>query len=122
MTGPADDAQDVPEDGDYGAPIDGGVTSHNMGSFMPEGAYRPVPVVWLGGAWFAQVALLMVIFFLLLSKAAWFTIAAAGLATYGILHWTWGRGMKDAGTGWKVLTIGALGFNCALVMLARLGA
>ncbi|MCP5397025.1 MAG: hypothetical protein H6918_09915 [Sphingomonadaceae bacterium] len=122
MSNPADEARDVPDDGDYGAPIESGVTTHNMGSFMPEGAYRPVPIVWLGGAWFVQVAVLMVLFFLLLGKAAWFTIAAAGLATYGIHHWTWARGMKDAGTGWKVLTVLALGFNLALVVLARLGA
>ena len=82
---------------------------------MPEGSYRPVPIVWLAGAGFLQVFVLIFLFFLLFARPPVYTCAAAGLASFWIGHWTYRRGMAQAGWGWRWLTVTVLLVNWALV-------
>lgn len=103
------------EDDDYIGPAEHVVHYSPMGTFMPVGTYRPIPIVWFAGAWVVQVAALVFLFLLLSSKAALFTIAATALASLGIGHWTFGRGMAGASTAWKACTVVALFFNWAMV-------
>lgn len=98
-----------------------GVQSSPLGSFVPEAHYRPIPIVWLAGAWFLQCAAMFLIFVVLLTKAQIFTILTCAIITYGVWHWTNQRGMRDASTGWKATTIIALGINYLLLVLATLG-
>ncbi|KPP86398.1 hypothetical protein SAMN04515621_0668 [Erythrobacter sp. HL-111] len=80
---------------------------------VPDTAYRPIPIVWFTGAMLVQLAALTLVSVALSGVSGWFTIAAGGLASGAIFRWTWERGMKRAGNGWRAAT--------ALVMLAQLG-
>lgn len=101
-------------DGDYGPP-EYGVRSSDIGSFLPEGTYRAVPIVWFAAAWFLQSIVLLTVFFVLLEKHPVFTVLAAGLISYGIGVWTFRRGMAQAGRGWQIFTAIALAFNWVVV-------
>ncbi|MBD3731006.1 MAG: hypothetical protein IE933_15045 [Sphingomonadales bacterium] len=118
MSDPAQ-REELPEDGDWGDAIDSGVTYHQMGSFMPEGSYRPVPIAWIAAAFLLQVAVLFAIFLAFLSKAPIFTWALAALASFAILRWSWNRGLGEAAPFWKGLALALLGFNLALTVLGR---
>ena len=72
---------------------------------MPDGSYRPIPIVWFTGAFLLQMVALSATFVLLVSKHGAITIALSALISGAIGAWTWNRGMKNAGTGWKVATI-----------------
>lgn len=103
------------KDDDYIGPAEHVVEYSEMGTFMPVGTYRPIPIVWFAGAWVVQVFALVVLFLVLSSKAALFTIVATALASLGIGHWTFGRGMSRASTAWKIFTVAALLFNWGMV-------
>ncbi len=85
---------------------------------MPDGAYRPIPIVWFTGAFFLQMIALFAIAVLLSAKHGLFTIVLSALITGMIGAWTWSRGMKDAATGWKAATIAMLGIQLLCVCLA----
>lgn len=104
---------------DYGPP-EYGVRSSDIGSFLPEGTYRPVPIVWFAAAWFLQSIVLLVVFFSLLNNHPAINIIACGLVTIAIGRWTFRRGMADAGSGWRLLTILALAFNWVVVSVGAL--
>ncbi|OJW62015.1 MAG: hypothetical protein BGO57_01165 [Sphingomonadales bacterium 63-6] len=104
---------------DYGPP-EYGVRSSDIGSFLPEGTYRPVPIVWFASAWFLQSIVLLVVFFTLLNKHPAFNILACGLLTFAIGRWTFRRGMAEAGSGWRLFTGLALAFNWAVVSAGAL--
>lgn len=86
-------------------------------SIIPDASYRPVPIVWFAAAFLIQMAVLIVLFLVLLSRPGWITILMASLASLAIAAWTWERGMKDAGTGWRVATVMMLVIQWALVCL-----
>ncbi|MEQ8411970.1 MAG: hypothetical protein RIB52_10475 [Erythrobacter sp.] len=87
---------------------------------VPDTAYRPIPIVWFTGALVVQMVALFAIFFVLFGQHGAFTIALSALVTGTIGAWTWDRGMKNAGTGWKAATAIALLAGLLLVTLASL--
>ena len=77
---------------------------------MPDGAYRPVPIVWFTGALFLQfiVQAMLALVLALLGLPAVFNLAFAVLATGVIGYHTWGRGMATASLGWRMATAAML--------------
>lgn len=84
---------------------------------IPDASYRPIPISWFAGAFLLQMVVLFAIFMVLLGKHGAFTIGASALATGAIGKWTWERGMKDAGTGWKVATVIMLAVQLGFIIL-----
>ncbi len=84
---------------------------------MPDAAYRPIPIAWFAGAFLLQMVVLFGIFIVLVNQSGWITIALSSLVTGAIGMWTWDRGMRDAGTGWKVTTIAMLVVQLAFICL-----
>lgn len=84
---------------------------------VPDSTYRPVPIVWFTGAMFAAIMALGLCALLFASTSGWLTLVAALLAAIVIADWTWRRGMKDAGSGWKVATVIMLAFQLAVLAL-----
>lgn len=111
-----DDDQD-----DYGPPAEFGVRSSDIGSFIPEGTYRPIPIVWLTAAWVAHSFSLAGLFVLLIDKPAIFTLLTTGIVTFWVTLWTFGRGMAEAGTGWKVATVTLLTINWLFAAMGTYG-
>jgi len=72
---------------------------------VPDTAYRPIPIVWFTGAFVIQMVVVFAIFVVFLSQHGSITIGLSALATGTIGAWTWDRGMKDAGVGWRVATL-----------------
>lgn len=85
---------------------------------VPDSTYRPVPIVWFTGALFVTLLTLGLLTLALASTSGWLTLVAAALATVLIGDWTWRRGMKNAGTGWKAATVLMLGCQLAFLWLA----
>lgn len=85
---------------------------------IPDGHYRPIPIVWFAGALLIQVVVLPVIFMLLLSKHGLFTVVIAAAVTGATGLWTWRRGMQHASFGWRVSTILMLVTVLALVIIS----
>ena len=81
---------------------------------IPDGSYRPVPIVWFTGALFAQIFLTGFLFLVLVGKSGGLTIAITAMSTAAIGAWTWQRGMGNAGIGWRVATVLMLLFWFAL--------
>ena len=83
---------------------------------IPDAKYRPIPIAWFAAAFLMQMVVLFVIFLVLSTQSGWVTIALSSLATGAIGMWTWDRGMRDAGNGWKIATflvlIAQLAFIC----------
>lgn len=90
-------------------------------SIIPDASYRPIPIAWFAAALLLQMGILTILFVMLIGVSGWVTIALAAFATGGIGMWTWDRGMKDAGAGWKVATIAVLVLQLALVCLGASG-
>jgi hypothetical protein len=88
---------------------------------VPDTAYRPIPIVWFTGAFLSHL-LAIVALFLALGAAglftAWALVPATALAAALIGAWTWDRGMRGAGTGWKIATIAILAFNTLFALAA----
>lgn len=100
---------------EFRPPENTGVRSSNIGSFMPEGTYRPVPIVWFAGAEFVQIWALFFVFLFLSGSPPIFTLLLSGLITLAIGRWTFRRGMAQAATGWQIFTLTALALNWMLV-------
>lgn len=84
---------------------------------MPDAAYRPVPIAWFTAAFLLQLVVLTFLFIVLLAKPAWITIMLSAAATGVLGAWTWDRGMKAAGTGWRLATVMMLALQLGLVCL-----
>lgn len=108
-------------DEDYGPPVDFGVRSSDLGSFMPEGTYRPVPIVWLTAAWVVHSFSLMILFFVLINKPAIYTLLTTAIVTYWVTSWTYRRGMAKAGRGWMIATAVLLAINWLLTAMGTYG-
>ena len=75
---------------------------------IPDGSYRPVPIVWFTGAFFLQLIIqpaLALIVMRLLGLSGFINLAMAVLATGIIGYSTWERGMAEASLGWRAATI-----------------
>lgn len=88
---------------------------------IPDASYRPIPIAWFAGAFLLQMMVLYAIFILLANLNGYFTIGFAGLATGAIGAWTWQRGMKHAGRGWRIATIIMMAVQFGLVVLGAMG-
>lgn len=84
---------------------------------IPDAAYRPIPIAWFAAAFLLQMTLLFAIFVVLIEQSGWVTIALSALATGALGKWTWERGMKDAGNGWRVATALMLAVQLSFVCL-----
>ncbi len=84
---------------------------------MPDAAYRPIPIAWFAAAFLLQMVVLSALFVVLIGQSGWLTIALASLATGALGMWTWDRGMRDAGAGWKVATVLMLTLQLGFVCL-----
>lgn len=81
--------------------------------YIPDTAYRPIPIAWFAAAILIQTVVISAIFFVLIAKSGWLTLALAGVASALILLWSWDRGLGRAGWGWQSATVA--------VMLVQLG-
>ena len=88
---------------------------------IPDAKYRPIPIAWFAAAFLLQMVVLVVIFWVLIDESGWITMVLSSLATGALGKWTWDRGMKDAGTGWKIATVLMLLFQLAFVFLGVAG-
>ena len=93
-----------------------GVHSSPIGSFMPEGAFRPIPITWLVAAWVVHNLAMLVLVSVLAGRPLFFTISTTTLASLWIGHKAFAAGMAQASTGWKVTLVLALLVNWGLAM------
>jgi hypothetical protein len=84
---------------------------------IPDASYRPIPIAWFAAAFLLQMIVLFALFVILIVQPGWVTIMLSILATGAIGLWTWNRGMKNAGAGWRIATIVMLAAQLALVCL-----
>lgn len=84
---------------------------------IPDAKYRPIPIAWFAAAFLLQMVVLTAIFVILSGRTGWITIALSALATGALGMWTWDRGMKNAGNGWKIATVLMLTAQLAFVCL-----
>jgi len=87
---------------------------------IPDGKYRPVPIVWFTGALFVQIFFTSFASLALSSMSGWFVIILAAAASVTIGVWTWRRGMNVAGSGWKIATVIMLAVFFALTCLGAI--
>jgi len=89
---------------------------------VPDTAYRPIPIVWFTGALMVQLIAVFAILVVLSGQHPVFTVGLCALVTGLIGAWTWDRGMKRAGTPWKIATVAMLAGNLALFTALAHGA
>ena len=82
--------------------------------YMPDGAYRPIPIVWFAAALMAQCWGLLFTIRIFGSFPGWIVMALGALLSFTIGALTWQRGMKATGMGWKIATIVMLVVTFAL--------
>ena len=97
-----------------------GIRSSAIGSFIPVGTYRPIPIVHFAGTILLQILALLALFGVLYSKPGIFTIAASALVTLALGNRAFDRWLGDASTAWKIATVVVLGLNFLLVALGSL--
>ncbi len=97
---------------------DNGIRSSDLGSFIPEGTYRPIPIVWFTAAYLIHSLSLVILFLGLSNQAPWFTWLTTLIISIAVARWTFQRGMNNASKGWQIATILALAVNWSLVALA----
>ncbi|MEE4154210.1 MAG: hypothetical protein V2I27_08625 [Erythrobacter sp.] len=85
---------------------------------MPDTAYRPIPIVWFTGAFLIHLVCVLLALALLGSLGAWIVVPVVALGAGAVAAWTWERGMKSAGTGWKLATLAFLGINILFALAA----
>ncbi|WP_298466426.1 hypothetical protein [uncultured Erythrobacter sp.] len=85
--------------------------------YIPDASYRPIPIAWFAAAVLIQTVAISMIFFVFVAKSGWFTILLAGVASLGILHWSWDRGIGRAGTGWRSATIIVMAIQFLLICI-----
>ena len=85
---------------------------------VPDTSYRPIPIVWFTGAFLIHLMAALGILIALGGFGPWLTVPAAAMAAGLIGAWTWERGMRSAGAGWKIATVAILLFNTLFVLSA----
>jgi hypothetical protein len=98
-----------------------GIHALPIGSFMPAGAYRPMPITWLVAAWVVHNLAMILLVALLAGRPIFYTVGTTVLASLWIANKTFGAGMAQAATGWKVTLVIALLLNWSLAMLLAAG-
>lgn len=84
---------------------------------IPDASYRPIPIAWFAAAFLLQMIVLVALFVVLIGVSGWFTIILSTIATGALGMWTWQRGMRTAGAGWRAATIVMLAVQLAFVCL-----
>ena len=85
--------------------------------YIPDVSYRPIPIAWFAAAVLIQTVVMTAIFIVLFDKSGWLTVAFTGLASLGILLWSWERGIGTAGRGWQTTTIAVMTLQFLLVCI-----
>ncbi len=92
--------------------------------YASDAAYRPIPIVWFGGALVMQVVALPVVAWIALMLAGLGPLATTAflmLTTGFIWHFTWERGMQGAAKGWQIATGTMLLFFFAVGVIGLFG-
>ncbi len=87
---------------------------------MPDGAYRPVPIVWFAGALLLQMVALFTLFVALVGQPGWVTVVSAAFVTGMLGMWTWERGIGSASPGWRIALVMVLATQLVLVAFGAL--
>lgn len=98
-----------------------GVRASDIGSFIPEGSYRPIPIVRLVGAWVLHNIAMMAVLLIMSNQNALLTVCVTALISAWIMQRTLHRGLQGAATGWKIALGGMLALNWGLAVLVVLG-
>lgn len=85
--------------------------------YIPDTQYRPIPIAWFAAAIIVQTVVISAVFFILISKSGWLTIALAAGASAVIYAWSWDRGIKSARAGWQTATGVVMVLQFALICL-----
>lgn len=88
-----------------------GVRSTDIGSFLPEATYRPVPIVWFVSAMMVQFFALA--FLLSLPVTGMTIVALSTVVSVLVRYWTFRRGLARGSRAWKVATDVGLLLNWA---------
>ena len=91
--------------------------------YVSDAAYRPLPIVWFGGALILQVIIQPGVFWLfaLIMEASPIITAAVALLASGIIwHLAMRRGMSRAFFAWRFATGAMLAFFFSLTALTAL--
>ncbi len=94
-----------------------GIRSSSIGSFMPDGGYRPMPMTWLVAAWTVHNLAMILLVMLLSSRPLFFTISTTAVASLWIGNKTFEAGMAKASNGWKIALVLALLVNWGLATM-----
>ena len=92
--------------------------------YASDAAYRPIPIVWFGGALVMQVVAIPVIAWLSLALIGFGPIVTTAfllLASGFLWQFTWERGMQDAAVGWQIATGASLMFFLAIGVIGLFG-
>ncbi len=92
--------------------------------YASDAAYRPVPIVWFGGALVMQVIALPLLAWVALSLIGLGPLATAVflcISTGLVWRFTWERGMRSAGAGWQFATGAMLVFFLAISVIGLFG-
>ena len=85
--------------------------------YIADAKYRPIPIAWFAAAVLMQTVAVSGLFFILISKSGWLTLALSGLASIGIATWSWQRGIGTAGWGWQFATIFTMALQWGFIAL-----
>ena len=85
--------------------------------YIPDTQYRPIPIAWFAAAIIIQTVVISAVFFILINKSGWLTIALGAGASAVIYAWSWDRGIKSAGSGWQTATGVVMALQFALICL-----
>lgn len=85
--------------------------------YIADAKYRPIPIAWFAAAVLMQTVAVSSLFFILITKSGWITLALSGLASIGIATWSWQRGIGSAGKGWQIATVLTMGLQWGFIAL-----
>lgn len=101
-------------------PPDIGIHSWPIGSYMPMGFYRPVPIVRFTATIVFQSLANLVLHALLYELPGVVTVGTCVLVALVLARRAFARWLGQASAGWKVATLATLALNLLLVSLAGL--
>ncbi len=85
--------------------------------YIADAKYRPIPIAWFTAAILIQTVVVSALWFLLSAQPGWITLVLCGAASLGILHWSWLRGIGQAGRGWQIATLVMMLLQFALIAI-----
>ncbi len=88
---------------------------------VPDTSYRAIPIVWFTGAFILHLIAVHAIMLVFSSLGALAVVCISALAAGAVGKWTWDRGMKIAGAGWRIATVVILSLNLLYVAAVAFG-